>query len=246
GEECEERWLAELVGCDVPLQIAATTGDAIATTVADRALEIGVTALPGEDGFVVTLQDVTARARQVRELSETVGQLEDIMDNSAALIYDKDTEGRYMVVNHHFERRFGLRHEDVIGRTDREVFPLHAATVYEAHDRQGMRTGVAMEVEEPATGLEEDGSWLSVKFTLLDPEGKPYALGGISTDITDRKRAEAAAREARDEAKSEFLSRMSHELRTPLNAILGFGQLLVLDGLEEEAQARVERILRAG
>ena len=76
------------------------------------------------DGFVVTLQDVTARASRCASSSETVGQLEDIMDNSAALIYVKDTEGRYMVVNHHFERRFGLRREDVIGRTDREVFPL--------------------------------------------------------------------------------------------------------------------------
>ncbi|MGZ4684132.1 MAG: ATP-binding protein, partial [Acidimicrobiales bacterium] len=178
--------------------------------------------------------------------------LEDIIDNSAALIYVKDTEGRYQLINDHFLNRFGLEREATIGRTDHELFPADAAEIYRRHDARVLETGEAIEVEEPATDV-LDGSWLSIKFAIADHSGRRYAVGGISTDITDRKRAEAAAREARDEAqranaaKSEFLSRMSHELRTPLNAVLGFGQLLEMDDdLSAEQGEAVEHILRAG
>jgi signal transduction histidine kinase/ActR/RegA family two-component response regulator len=70
--------------------------------------------------------------------------------------------------------------------------------------------------------------------------------------ITERQRAEEAARLAREEAdranraKSEFLSRMSHELRTPLNAVLGFGELLDMDDLTQEQRDSVHHILKGG
>jgi PAS domain S-box-containing protein len=212
----------------------------------------------GHRGLLVEEGALSARGEDPSALGPA-RYLRDIVDNSSALVYVKDLEGRYLLVNRQFERRFGLRQEEVIGRTDHDLFIAPAAKVYSAHDREVIASGGAIEVEEPAIGRgrvpnpdENEGAWLSIKVALLDEDGSPYGIGGISTDISDAKRAEAAARAARDEAeranraKSEFLSRVSHELRTPLNAILGFGQLLALESLPDTAAVSVERILSAG
>lgn len=118
----------------------------------------------------------------------------EILDNSPSLIFMKDPAGRYTFVNRSFTEAFGLRREEILGRTDAEIFSPAQAEMFRANDLRVLAEGRRMEFDELAELA--DGLHVSIvqKFPLRDASGAIEALCGIATDITERKRTEQALR----------------------------------------------------
>ncbi|WP_437758865.1 AAA family ATPase [Sorangium sp. So ce1389] len=198
------------------------------------------------------LQENSERRRAEQAVRDSKELLQSIVDNSTALIYLKDLEGRYLMSNRRYAEVFHVSEQAIVGRTDYDIFPRELADAYRAVDQAALATGTALQAEEEAP--QDDGlhTYISLKYPLRNAAGQPYAVCGISTDITERKQAEAERQarktaEAESRAKTEFLRNMSHELRTPLNAILGYAQILKRSpGLDDRQVTGLNTIQQSG
>jgi diguanylate cyclase (GGDEF)-like protein/PAS domain S-box-containing protein len=132
---------------------------------------------------------------QTRLLLQNQKQLQSILDNSASPIYVKDTRGRYLLVNHEFEVLFHILRSNVIGRTTFDLFPKELAELYWASDLTVLHTGIPLKVEEVTESEGETTIFLTHKFPLNDPDGVPYAVCSLATDITQLKQGEEELRQ---------------------------------------------------
>lgn len=120
--------------------------------------------------------------------------LRQIVDNSSAVIFIKDLEGRYRLVNPAFERLFHIAADQVIGRDDHQLFPAEIADALKCNDLQVIRLGRSIEVEERVFWRDRPYTYLTTKFPIGDAGGQVVGVGGIATDISERKRTEEALR----------------------------------------------------
>ncbi|WP_437935638.1 AAA family ATPase [Sorangium sp. So ce341] len=135
----------------------------------------------------------TERRRAEQELKANQEILQGIVDNSAAAIYLKDREGRFLLANRHVRDLLRLPSEQLLGKTDADILPAPIAETIRDHDRKVLEAGTPMEWEEELPLSDGQHTFLSVKFPL-GGSAAPRALCGIATDITERKQSERAQR----------------------------------------------------
>lgn len=213
-------------------------------------------------------RDVTEQRRAAEELQKSEQRVQEIVDHCPAVISLKDLEGRFLMVNRRYEDLFNVKPEDLLGKTDTFLFDEKFAQKFQENDRLAMKSGEPTQVEEIVPHNDGNRTYVSMKFPLKDMEGNVYAIGGISTDITDRKKAEEAMKDLNDELvnanddlrsaqeqliqaeKLESVGRLAagvaHEVKNPL-AMIGMGLEFLTRRLpddDEKGQETIHRMRR--
>ncbi len=153
-----------------------------------RCFEARIAPLGIVDRVLGVVRDVTETKRTMEEVKRSREMLLSLIDGIPDRAWMKDENGRLLAVNKPFALACGLRPEDVVGKTDCELWPPRVAEYFISSDLHAISTGKAYRFEERLTGEDGTVSWFeTVKAPYFDENGKVAGTIGIARNITDRK-----------------------------------------------------------
>jgi len=144
--------------------------------------------------------DITKLKKTAQALAEKEHRLRTLLDTIPDLTWLKDAEGVYMSCNPRFERFFGATEENIVGKTDYDFVDKEQAGLFLQNDRIAMAAGKPSINEEWLVFADDGHRELVevVKTPVYDDQGKLIGVLGIARDITDRKQAEKALHDSRE------------------------------------------------
>ena len=194
---------------DVPYQYVKKNGeviDASMSAIADldpegriqRSLAVSIDVTQrnrAEEALRMAKEELSRYSKELeRQVNIRTGEISAILKYSPNMVYIKDVQGRYLLVNNRFEALFGVRSEAIRGKTDPEVLPPALAEQFRSHDRLALEAQRSLNMEEAIPQKDGDHTYLSVKFPIYDEPGHIRGVCGIATDITPLKKAQGQLR----------------------------------------------------
>lgn len=170
------------------------------------------------DGVISIVHDITERKKAIEAFRKSEAHYRTLVETIPDLVWLKDTQGVYLGCNQAFERFFGAKEEEIVGKTDYDFKDKEQADFFREHDRK------ALEIRGPSVNEETlifaeggySGLFETIKTPMQNAEGEVIGVLGVARDITKRKEAENALRQS--EAKFRALFENSPEavfLTTP-------------------------------
>jgi PAS domain S-box-containing protein len=137
-----------------------------------------------------TMTDISKRKKAEDAAAESRAWLQAIVDYSPTAIYLTDLDGRFLMVNKHAELLLGKSSNQIIGKNSHDFYSKEIAEKFDENNETVMKSGKALELEEESFSAGGKHTFISFRFPIYDANNKIFAICGISTDITARKRAE--------------------------------------------------------
>ena len=141
------------------------------------------------------------RQRAEEALRESEVRYRTLVENIPQKIFMKSRDYRWVSVNQNFARDLGIRPEDIVGKSDIDLFPKELADKYHADDKRIIETGVTDEFDEEYMEGNERRIVHTIKTPVRDESGAVIGVLGVFWDVTERKRAEEALRESGERAR---------------------------------------------
>ena len=193
--------------------------------------------------IVGAVQDVTTQKQSEEMLKETLLQQTAILNSIPDMAWLKNKNGQYVAVNEQFAKTAGRKIEDIVGKTDFEIWDVEFASRYHKDDLEVMESGQRKSVEEIQIDNTGREYWVeTTKTPIMNELGEVVGSTGIAREITERKIAELEREtlitelEAKNAELERYTYTVSHDLKSPLVTIRGFLGYLEKDALAGNTQ----------
>lgn len=167
---------------------------------------------------------------KTKDLRESEAKLRTLINTLPDLVWLKDPDGRYLSCNKKFERFFGAKESEIIGKTDHDYVEKELADFFRENDNKALAVGKPVINEEEIVFADDGHKEVleTIKTPMFGNDGNIIGILGIARDITERKNMAAQLEQASKlEAIGRLAGGVAHDLNNILSGVVSYPELLL-------------------